>query len=244
MSFPPVTDLWTNFAYYIFVFIPTYVKYFTSTFYLVFLQQRFAKVYTRIQRVQPKKIAQVRCKKHHCIKSNGHSKYRKSLHLMPHWTDILHRWGTIPYNHCTIFLPQPTGSHHCWPNCIISQQKGLWHALPGLADRPHLKRSSSLTFHKKAISQFMSLCRMPRDDINLQGNPTHSSAVNDVTTKAKKRWGETGGGSKKGKMCTGVGEVIFLACAYLSSVCNCWHGFLWLCTFFNGKYLVALIMWW
>ena len=57
---------------------------------------------------------------------------------------------------------------------------------PGSKDCPHLMRSSSLAFHKKAISQFMPLCSMPWDDINLQGNPTHSSAVNDVTTKAKK----------------------------------------------------------
>ncbi len=38
---------------------------------------------------------------------------------------------------------------------------------PGPEDCPHLMRSSSLTFHKKAISQFMPFCSMPWDDINL-----------------------------------------------------------------------------
>ena len=57
---------------------------------------------------------------------------------------------------------------------------------PGPDDRPHLMRSSSLAFHKKAISQFMPLRSMPWDDINLRGNPTRSSAVNDVITRVKK----------------------------------------------------------
>jgi hypothetical protein len=39
--------------------------------------------------------------------------------------------------------------------------------LSGTKDCPHLIRSSSLAFHKQAISQFMPLCIMSWDDINL-----------------------------------------------------------------------------
>ena len=38
---------------------------------------------------------------------------------------------------------------------------------PGPEDRPHLMRASSLAFHKKGIFQFMPLCSMQWDDINL-----------------------------------------------------------------------------
>ena len=57
---------------------------------------------------------------------------------------------------------------------------------PGPNDRPHLMRASSLAFHKKAISHFMPLRSMQWDGIHQRGNPTRSSAVNDVITRVKK----------------------------------------------------------
>ena len=57
---------------------------------------------------------------------------------------------------------------------------------PGPNDRPRSMRASSLAFQKKAISQFMPLRNMPWDDIHQRGNPTRSSAVNEVITKCKK----------------------------------------------------------
>ena len=55
----------------------------------------------------------------------------------------------------------------------------------GPEDCPHAMRAYSLAFFKKAISQFMSLCSMPWDDINLRGNPTCSTAANEVISKGK-----------------------------------------------------------
>jgi hypothetical protein len=57
---------------------------------------------------------------------------------------------------------------------------------PGPSDRPIHGRSNSLAFQKKAISHFMPLRSMQWDDIYERGNPTRSSAVNDVITKVKK----------------------------------------------------------
>ncbi len=57
---------------------------------------------------------------------------------------------------------------------------------PGPNDRPHQGRSNSLAFQKKAISHFMPLRTMQWDDIHLRGNPTRSTAVNDVIAKVKK----------------------------------------------------------
>ncbi len=57
---------------------------------------------------------------------------------------------------------------------------------PSPDDRPHHMRAASLAYHKKAISQFMPLRIMAWDDINLRGNPTRSTAVNDVITRVKK----------------------------------------------------------
>ena len=57
---------------------------------------------------------------------------------------------------------------------------------PGLNGCPNQGRSNSLAFHKKAISHFMPLCTMQWDDIHLRGNPTRSTAVNDVIAKVKK----------------------------------------------------------
>ena len=57
---------------------------------------------------------------------------------------------------------------------------------PGPSDRPIHGRSNSLAFQKKAISHFMPLRSMQWDDIYQRGNPTRSSAVNDVITKVKK----------------------------------------------------------
>ena len=57
--------------------------------------------------------------------------------------------------------------------------------VPDPDDHPHAMRASSLAFFKKAISQFMPLRSMPLDDINLRGNPTRSTAVNEVISKVK-----------------------------------------------------------
>ena len=56
---------------------------------------------------------------------------------------------------------------------------------PSPDDCPHHMRAASLAYHKKAISQFMPLHIMAWDDINLHGNPTHFTAVNDVITRVK-----------------------------------------------------------
>jgi hypothetical protein len=56
---------------------------------------------------------------------------------------------------------------------------------PGPDDCPTRGRSNSLVFHKKSISHFMPLRTMQWDTIHLQGNPTCSTAVNDVITKVK-----------------------------------------------------------
>ena len=65
-------------------------------------------------------------------------------------------------------------------------KKAFGTLVPGPEDHPPAMRASSLAFFKKAISQFMSLHSMPWDDINLQGNPTRSTAVNEVISKVKK----------------------------------------------------------
>ena len=65
-------------------------------------------------------------------------------------------------------------------------KKAFGTPVPGPDDRPHAMRASSLAFFKKAISQFMPLRSMPWDDINLCGNPTRSTAVNEVISKVKK----------------------------------------------------------
>ncbi len=63
---------------------------------------------------------------------------------------------------------------------------------PGPNYRPHQGRSNSLAFHKKVIYHFIPLCTMQWDDIHLQGNPTCSTAVNDVIAKERK-FGQTRG---------------------------------------------------
>ena len=65
-------------------------------------------------------------------------------------------------------------------------KKAFGTQVPGPEDHPRAMRASSLAFIKKAISQFMPLHSMPWDDINLRGNPTRSTAVNEVISKVKK----------------------------------------------------------
>ena len=57
---------------------------------------------------------------------------------------------------------------------------------PGVNDCPKLCRSSTLYYHKKAISYFMPRQNMPWDDLAMRGNPTKSSAVNKVIATVKK----------------------------------------------------------
>ena len=65
-------------------------------------------------------------------------------------------------------------------------KKAFGTPVPDPDDRPHVMRASSLASFKKAISQFMPLRSMPWDDINLHGNPTCSTAINEVISKVKK----------------------------------------------------------
>ncbi len=64
-------------------------------------------------------------------------------------------------------------------------KKAFGTPVPDPDDHPHTMRASSLAFFKKAASQFMPLRSMPWDDINLCGNPTRSTAVNEVISKVK-----------------------------------------------------------
>ena len=57
---------------------------------------------------------------------------------------------------------------------------------PGPNDLPKKCRSSTLFFHKKAISYFMPRQNMQWDDIARQGNPTRLAAVNKVIVEIKK----------------------------------------------------------
>ena len=57
---------------------------------------------------------------------------------------------------------------------------------PGVNDCPKLCRSSTLYYHKKAISHFMPRQNMQWDDLALRGNPSKSSAVNKVIKKVKR----------------------------------------------------------
>jgi hypothetical protein len=68
----------------------------------------------------------------------------------------------------------------------LLNKKAFGTLVPGPEDRPHTMRVSSLAFFKKVISQFMPLRSMPWDNINLCGNPKHSTAVNEVISKVKK----------------------------------------------------------
>jgi len=69
----------------------------------------------------------------------------------------------------------------------LSLQQGLQlqHPSPHPEDCPYKMREALLELHKKAISQFMSLQSMPQDDVNQRINPTHSSAINNITAKIK-----------------------------------------------------------
>jgi hypothetical protein len=57
---------------------------------------------------------------------------------------------------------------------------------PGVNDLPKLCRSSTLFYHKKAISYFMPRQNMQWDDFAHRGNPTKSTAVNKVIVGIKK----------------------------------------------------------
>jgi len=57
---------------------------------------------------------------------------------------------------------------------------------PGVNDLPKLVRSSTILFHKKAISYFMPRQNMQWDDFAHRGNPTKSTAVNKVIAEIKK----------------------------------------------------------
>jgi hypothetical protein len=57
---------------------------------------------------------------------------------------------------------------------------------PRVNDLPKKCRSSTLSYHKKAISYFMPRQNMQWDDIAQRGNPTRSAAVNKVIVEVKK----------------------------------------------------------
>lgn len=57
---------------------------------------------------------------------------------------------------------------------------------PGVNDCPKLCRSSTLYYHKKALSYFMPIQNQQWDDLAHRGNPTKSSAVNKLIAGVKK----------------------------------------------------------
>ena len=57
---------------------------------------------------------------------------------------------------------------------------------PGVGDAPSLCRSSTLSFHKKAISFYMPRARMMWDEVRKEGNPTKSHAVNELIKEVEK----------------------------------------------------------
>jgi hypothetical protein len=57
---------------------------------------------------------------------------------------------------------------------------------PGVGDAPSLCRSSTLAFHKKAISFYMPRARMIWDEVRKEGNPTKSHAVNELIKEVEK----------------------------------------------------------
>ena len=57
---------------------------------------------------------------------------------------------------------------------------------PSADDLPDRCRSTTIKFHKKAISHFMPRRRMVWDEIRNEGNPTKSQAVNDLIKKIER----------------------------------------------------------
>lgn len=57
---------------------------------------------------------------------------------------------------------------------------------PSADDLPDRCRSTTIKFHKKAISHFMPRRRMVWDEIRKEGNPTKSQAVNDLIKKIER----------------------------------------------------------
>ena len=109
----------------------------------------------------------------------------------------------------------------------------------------HMRGAVSLAYHKKAISQFMPLRIMAWDDINLHGDPTHSTAINDVITRVKNTsWDRRGFLARSGGHWNGRS---FIHCCGLSVIftplSTC--GIIWLLySACNGKLLVVLMMSW
>ena len=50
---------------------------------------------------------------------------------------------------------------------------------PNVDSVPDLCRSTTIKYHKKALSSFMPRMRIVWDEIRKEGNPTKSQAVND-----------------------------------------------------------------
>jgi hypothetical protein len=59
-------------------------------------------------------------------------------------------------------------------------------AVPDDSSFPILARSSTLQYHKKAISYYMPQKRVVWDEIRKEGNPTKSKSVNEMINKVQK----------------------------------------------------------
>ncbi|KAG1713439.1 hypothetical protein DVH05_001226 [Phytophthora capsici] len=70
--------------------------------------------------------------------------------------------------------------------CKWMNQQAYGDPAPSNDMRPLYRRSNSLEFTKKAISNFMPRCNITWDPVTEQGNPTRSDAVNKLIQKVKK----------------------------------------------------------
>jgi len=93
----------------------------------------------------------------------------------------------VQHHKDTSFTPQRLGQ-------IRPPQLVRWMCLkvygtptPGPADRPTVRRSSSLEYYKKAISNYMPNKLMPWNALAQEGNPTRSVEVNNFIKAVKKK---------------------------------------------------------
>ena len=121
-------------------------------------------------------------------------------------------------------------------------KKAFGTPVPGPDDCLHAMRASSLAFFKKAISQFMPLRSMPWDDINLCGNPTCSTAVNEVISKVKKFEVRQEGVSSQARRALEWEEFCLLLALVHHLHSNGNLCFLWCYSACSGKSLVKLMM--
>jgi len=76
-------------------------------------------------------------------------------------------------------------------------------------DHPTLGRSSSILFHKKAISHFMPNRLMSWNEVTEMGNPTKSREMNDLIKRVKKE--EIRKTGKKSSACRGLAHGEYLS---------------------------------